>query len=39
MPLVCFLSAWRKLFRHAFALPVTLVAIALILMLEGVLSS
>lgn len=38
MPLVCLLSAWRKPFRHAFALPVTLVAIALILMLEGVLS-
>ena len=38
MPLICLLSAWRKPFRHGFALPVTLVAIALVLMLEGVLS-
>ena len=38
MPTVCLLSAWRKPFRHGFALPVTLVAIALVLMLEAVLS-
>jgi len=24
MPLICFLAAWRKPFRHAFALPVVL---------------
>jgi len=35
MPLVCFLSAWKRPFRHLFPLPVILVAIALVLMLEG----
>ncbi len=35
MPLVCFLTAWKKLFRHLFALPVACVAITLILLLEG----
>ena len=38
MPLVCFLTAWREWFRHAFALPVVCVAIALVLMLQGVLT-
>jgi len=38
MPLVCFLTAWRAWFRHAFALPVVCVAIALVLMLQGVLT-
>ena len=35
MPLVCFLTAWKKPFRHAFALPVILVAIPIVLLLEG----
>ena len=35
MPLVCFLTAWKKSFRHAFAVPVILVAIPLVLLLEG----
>jgi hypothetical protein len=38
MPLVCYLSAWRKPFRHGFALPVTLVAIALVLLMQGLVS-
>lgn len=37
MPLVCFLSAWQKPFRHMFTLPVACVAITLILLLEGML--
>lgn len=28
MPLVCFLSAWKETFRHAFAVPVVLLAVA-----------
>ncbi len=35
MPLVCFLTAWKKPFRHLFALPVVCVAITLILLLQG----
>jgi len=37
MPVVCFLTAWKKPFRHIFPLPVSLVAIALTLLLEGLL--
>jgi hypothetical protein len=37
MPLVCFLSAWRRAFRHLFALPVIFVAISLWLLIEGLL--
>jgi hypothetical protein len=37
MPTVCFLSAWRKPFRHLFALPVScLVAGAAGVILQGV---
>ena len=35
MPAVCFLTAWRKPFRHIFPLPVILVAISLLSLLEG----
>ena len=35
MPVVCFLTAWKKPFRHAFPLPVILVAIPIVLLLEG----
>lgn len=35
MPLVCFLSAWKRPFRHLFALPVVCVAITLVLLTEG----
>ena len=35
MPVVCFLTAWRKPFRQAFPLPVILVAVSLLLLLEG----
>ena len=35
MPAVCFLTAWRSPWRHFFAIPVILVAVALILLLEG----
>ena len=38
MPTVCFLTAWKKPFRHIFPLPVILVAIALISLLEGLLT-
>ena len=36
MPVVCYLTAWKTPFRHAFALPVICVAITLALMLQGV---
>ena len=36
MPLVCFLSAWRKSFRHLFAIPVVLLIAAVILIILGV---
>jgi hypothetical protein len=29
MPTVCFLTAWKKSFRHLFPLPVILVAIGI----------
>lgn len=35
MPVVCFLTAWQKPFRHIFPLPVILVAVSLLLLLEG----
>lgn len=35
MPVVCFLTAWKKPFRQAFPLPVILVAVSLLLLLEG----
>ncbi len=35
MPLICFLTAWKKPFRHLFALPVVSVAVTLVLLLEG----
>lgn len=35
MPLVCFLTAWKKPFRHIFALPVICVAVPLVLLLQG----
>lgn len=37
MPFVCFLTAWKKPFRHAFPIPVILVAIPIVLLLEGML--
>jgi len=33
MPLVCYLSAWRKYFRHIFFIPALSVTIAVILVL------
>jgi len=39
MPSICFLTAWKKPFRHIFALPVAGVAIALLLLLEGMVKS
>jgi hypothetical protein len=38
MPLVCFLSAWRKPFRHLFAIPVVLLIGAVALIIHGVVS-
>jgi hypothetical protein len=35
MPTCCFLSAWRKPFRHLFFIPVTGVATGIILTLVG----
>lgn len=35
MPIICYLTAWKTPFRHAFALPVIGVAVALVLMLQG----
>lgn len=35
MPLVCFLAAWRPTFRHAFALPVFFLAVAVVLTAAG----
>lgn len=39
MPAICFLTAWKEPFRHVFALPVACVAIALALLLEGMVTS
>jgi hypothetical protein len=33
MPVVCFLSAWRKSFRHLFFIPVALLGLAVVLIL------
>ena len=33
MPVVCFLSAWKKPFRHLFFLPVALLCLAVVLIL------
>ncbi|MEZ5301870.1 MAG: hypothetical protein R3F11_14655 [Verrucomicrobiales bacterium] len=35
MPAICFLSAWRKPFRHLFFIPVTSVAAGIVLTLAG----
>ena len=37
MPAICFLSAWKKSFRHLFVLPVFCVAFTLFLLLDGLL--
>ena len=37
MPLVCFLAAWEKKFRHLFFLPVSCLVTGAILTLKGVL--
>jgi len=34
MPTICFLTAWKAFFRHAFALPVICVAITIVLVLQ-----
>jgi len=36
MPVTCFLTAWKKYFRHLFALPVACVAVTLTLLLKGI---
>ena len=38
MPLLCYLTAWRKPFRHFFAIPVLSVGVGIILVLFGWLS-
>ena len=39
MPAVCFLTAWKTPFRHAFSLPVILVLVPIVLLLEGMVQS
>ena len=39
MPTCCFLSAWRKIFRHAFPIPVLAVLTGLLALLLGWLTS
>ena len=39
MPVVCFLTAWKTPFRHAFPLPVILVLVPVVLLLEGMVQS
>lgn len=39
MPISCYLTAWKKAFRHVFALPVICVATALVLLLQGMVTS
>ena len=39
MPAVCFLSAWKMPFRHAFPLPVILALLPIVLLLEGMVQS
>jgi hypothetical protein len=36
MPAVCFLSAWRKPFRHLFFIPVALLVAAVVLILVAI---
>ena len=38
MPTVCFLTAWKTFFRHAFAVPVICVAITVVLTLQSMVS-
>jgi hypothetical protein len=35
MPICCFLSAWRKPFRHLFPIPVTAVLVGIVSLLMG----
>lgn len=35
MPICCFLSAWRKPFRHLFPVPVTAVLVGIVSLLMG----
>jgi hypothetical protein len=35
MPLVCFLTGWKGIFRHLFLLPVTALVLGVILVLRG----
>lgn len=35
MPLVCYLTSYRKGFRHLFFLPVTALIVAVVLLLQG----
>ncbi len=35
MPLCCFLAAWKKGFRHLFAIPVLLVSASIVLLLTS----
>lgn len=35
MPVCCFLSAWRKPFRHLFPIPVTAVLVGIVSLLMG----
>jgi hypothetical protein len=35
MPLVCFLTAWRKPLRHLFPVPVASVLVGIVALLEG----
>lgn len=39
MPTICYLTAWRESFRHAFAAPVICVAVTILLVLEGMVPS
>jgi hypothetical protein len=39
MPLCCYLTAWRKSFRHLFPIPVVSVAVGVVLLLWGWFSS
>jgi hypothetical protein len=35
MPTCCFLSAWRKPYRHLFPIPVAAVAVGILAILAG----
>lgn len=39
MPAICFLTAWKEAFRHLFALPVICVAVTILLVLKGMVTS